>query len=72
MTKEQLTELTPMEMMKYKTRAMLNEILSAKDVQRETKSPWDNIAQGAVVKSALKIKEPEPVLEESSSESMGE
>ena len=43
LSKVELTELTPMEMMKYKTRAMLNEILQAKDVYRNTTAPWDCI-----------------------------
>jgi hypothetical protein len=50
-----MTELTPMEMMKYKTRSMLNEILQAKDVYRNTAAPWDKIHAGSHVKDILKI-----------------
>lgn len=34
-----LNELTPLEMKKYKTRIMLNEILASKNVVRKTISP---------------------------------
>lgn len=40
LTQEELQELTPLEMKKYKTRTMLNEILSSKDIFRKTVSPW--------------------------------
>lgn len=44
-----------MDMKKYKTRTMLNEILGAKDVVRSTKSPWQQLSQSMTVKDFVKI-----------------
>jgi hypothetical protein len=66
LNKVELEELNPLEMMKYKTRTMLNEILDSKDVKRITKSPWEAMNKNACVNSNLKLVEKEENVESDS------
>lgn len=58
LTPEELQELTPLEMKKYKTRTMLNEILSSKDVSRKTASPWQVLQNACQVNKIIKLEQP--------------
>jgi hypothetical protein len=49
LTKDEVKELTPLEVKKYKTRTMLNEILSSKNIHRNTVSPWEALQKSSEV-----------------------
>jgi len=66
--RHQLAELTPLEMKKYKTRTMLNEILSAKDVIRKTTSPWLALTKASEVHKRVLLFPEETETSEVSSE----
>jgi CRP-like cAMP-binding protein len=55
LTVTEMQELTPMEIKKYKTRSMLNEILSSKNVVRTSLSPWEQIKKQSIVKDYVKL-----------------
>ena len=55
LTTDELKDLTPLELKKYKTRSMLNEILSSKDVKRKTVSPWIALQKSSEVNKIVKI-----------------
>jgi len=57
LTLDQMKELTPLEVMKYKTRSMLNEILDSRDVVRNTVSPWVALDRGSLINPNLKVKQ---------------
>lgn len=55
LSKNELNELTPLEVKKYKTRTMLNEILNSKNVIRSSVSPWDTMKQFSYIKDIVKL-----------------
>jgi len=57
LSKNDMADLSELEIKKYNTRMLLNDILDSKTVKRQTASPWEVISNGSVVKPFLKQKE---------------